>query len=92
MSMWTAWGSLFIAGGTKDGATVLIHGATSSVGIWAILLAKDKGCKVIATTRQEWKLEKQKQAGADHVVLEEGLSEQVKKIAPNGVDTIVSCL
>lgn len=42
--------------------------------------------------RQEWKLEKQKQAGADHVVLEEGLSEQVKKIAPNGVDTIVSCL
>jgi len=89
MSMWTAWGSLFIAGETKEGATVLIHGATSSVGIWAILLAKDRKCKVIATTRQEWKVQRLREAGADHVVLEENLKDEVRKIAPKGVDTIL---
>jgi len=87
MSMWTAYGSLFVAGETKPGATVLIHGGTSSVGLWAILLAKDKGCKVIATTRQEWKRKKLEEAGADHVLLEDELKDGLKKVASDGVDT-----
>lgn len=89
MSMWTAYGSLFQAGQSTEGSTVLIHGSTSSVGVWACLLAKDAGCTVIATTRQQGKVEKMKSAGADHVLLEENLKEDVKKVAPNGVDCLL---
>jgi len=89
MSMFTAYGSIFIAGETKKGDTVLIHGGTSSVGIWGVLLAKDRGCTVIATTRNPGKLEKLKAVGADHAFLEENLAEEVKKVAPDGVDMIL---
>lgn len=91
MSMWTAYGSLFYAAGTRKGDVVLVHGATSSVGIWAILLAKDAGCTVIATTRQAGKVDKLRAAGADHVLLEDDLAggEAVRRIAPDGVNTIL---
>jgi NADPH2:quinone reductase len=89
MSMYTAYGSLFVAGQTAPGATVLVHGSTSSVGVWAILLAKERGCTVIATTRQEHKVERLRSAGADHVILESELRQAVPKIAPSGVDTII---
>lgn len=91
--VWTAWGSLFCSGETKDGDTVLIHGGTSSVGVWAILLAKSRGCKVLATTRQENKTARLLSAGADHVLLdfpESRLVEEVLKIAPKGVNTVLS--
>ena len=89
MSMWTAYGSIFQAGQLSQGSTLLVHGATSSVGIWAILLAKNHGCEVIATTRKEEKTAKLKAAGADHVVLEHELTESLKKIAPKGVDCLL---
>ncbi|CAD0094589.1 unnamed protein product [Aureobasidium mustum] len=89
MSMWTAYGSLFEAAQLTKGATALIHGATSSVGVWAVLLAKDRGCTVIATTRKQDKAEKLKAVGADHVVLEHELNEQLKKLAPKGVDCLL---
>ena len=89
MSMWTAYGSLFEAAQCAKGSSVLVHGGTSSVGIWAILLAKEAGCTVIATTRQEGKVEKLKQSGADHVLLESGLEEELGKLYPDGVDVIL---
>lgn len=89
MSMWTAYGSLFEAAQLTKGSTALIHGATSSVGVWAVLLAKDRGCTVIATTRKQDKAEKLKSVGADHVVLEHELKEQLKKLAPKGVDCLL---
>ncbi|THW12913.1 NAD(P)-binding protein [Aureobasidium pullulans] len=89
MSMWTAYGSLFEAGQLTKGATLLVHGATSSVGVWAILLAKDRGCTVIATTRKQEKAEKLRSVGADHVLLEHELNEQLKKLAPKGVDCLL---
>ncbi|KEQ67777.1 NAD(P)-binding protein [Aureobasidium melanogenum CBS 110374] len=89
MSMWTAYGSLFEAAQLTNGATALIHGATSSVGVWAVLLAKDHGCTVIATTRKQDKAEKLKSIGADHVVLEEELNNQLEKLAPSGVDCLL---
>lgn len=95
MSMWTAWGSLFEAAELelKPAATVLIHGATSSVGIWAILLAKNyypqHNCTVIATTRNAEKVDKLKRAGADHVILESDLDSSLRKLYPSGVDCIL---
>ncbi|EXJ80588.1 hypothetical protein A1O3_06870 [Capronia epimyces CBS 606.96] len=92
MGLWTAYGAIFSAGETKPGSTVLVHGGTSSVGIWAILVAKDKGCTVIATTRQASKVKRLKDAGADHVILEEDIQkslDEVYRIAPKGVNTVV---
>lgn len=87
--MWTAYGSLFEAGQLTKGQTALIHGATSSVGLWAVLLAKDHGCTVIATTRKQEKATRLKTAGADHVILEHELSSKLKSIAPKGVDCLL---
>ncbi|EXJ59418.1 uncharacterized protein A1O5_12299 [Cladophialophora psammophila CBS 110553] len=96
MSMYTAWGALNLAAGLgerrkKDNkpVVVLIHGATSSVGVWGLLVAKDAGATVIATTRNTEKIEKLKAAGADHVVLEDDIDTEVLKIAPDGVDIVV---
>lgn len=96
-SGWTAWGSLFQSAGTRGGHVVLVRGATSSVGIWAVLLAKAHGCMVIATTRQDAKAAKLRAAGADHVVLEcvngddgtpdyEKMVNAISAVQPNGVD------
>lgn len=92
MSCWTAFGSIFEAGGLdRKGrkATLLVHGGTSSVGVWAILLAKDKGHTVIATTRKQEKVAKLKQIGADHVVLEDEFEDKISKLYPDGVDVVL---
>ncbi|EPQ55843.1 NAD P-binding protein [Gloeophyllum trabeum ATCC 11539] len=89
MSMWTAYASLFESAETKPGAVVVVHGGTSSVGIWAILLAKDRGCTVIATTRQPGKLDRLRAAGADHALLDdESLVSKVRSLYPKGVNTV----
>lgn len=94
MGLWTAYGSIFVAADTKPGDIVFIHGATSSVGIWGVLAAKDKGCTVIASTRQESKIKNLKNAGADYVVLEKDLGnpETIRKIAPDGVKTVLELI
>jgi NADPH:quinone reductase-like Zn-dependent oxidoreductase len=91
MSLWTSYGAIFLAGETKPGDVVFVHGATSSVGLWGVLVAKDKGCYVIASTRQESKVQKLKDAGADWVVLESELQDKevIKKIAAKGVNTVL---
>lgn len=91
MGLWTAYGAIFLAAETKPNDVVFIHGATSSVGLWGVLVAKDKGCYVIASTRQESKVQKLKDAGADWVVLESELKDKhvINKIAAKGVDTVL---
>lgn len=92
MSMYTAWGALMLAGRLRErpkGSIVLIHGATSSVGIWGLLVAKDAGSIVIATTRNPDKVHKLKEAGADHVVLDQDVQAEVPKLYPDGVDVVV---
>jgi NADPH:quinone reductase-like Zn-dependent oxidoreductase len=95
MGLWTAYGAVFKGGETKPGSTVFIHGATSSIGIWAILVCKDQNCTVIASTRQASKIQQLKDAGADHVVLEADLEsspETIRRIAPAGVNTVLEII
>ena len=92
-------GIAFSVCGDERGSVVLVRGATSSVGVWAVLLAKARGCIVIATTRQEGKIERLRAMGATHVVVEktdEGGSSNYGKmvkdvlaIRADGVDTFV---
>ena len=92
MTMWTAWGSFFEAAQISAESAVLVQGATTSAGLWAVLLGKNRGCNVFATTRKQEKAEKLEQAGADDVLLEENLSKSLKKIAPKAVDCILELL
>ena len=63
----TAWGSL-VELRLTSGDSVLIHGGTSSVGIAASTIARDRGVTVFATTRQEAKRAVLEANGADHVL------------------------
>lgn len=53
----TAWGSLFGGLHLKPEDTLLIRGATCALGYAAVQIAKAIGCRVIATTHKEEKLE-----------------------------------
>ena len=70
-SFGTAWGSLE-ALELDPGDTLLVRGGSSSVGMAAITIAKDRGLEVYATTRQESKRAALEAAGADHVLIDDG--------------------
>jgi NADPH:quinone reductase len=56
---------VFEHGALKAGETLLVHGATSGIGVAAIQMAKAAGCKVIATARGADKAETARKMGAD---------------------------
>ncbi len=64
----TAYRMMIERARVKAGERVLILGATGAVGIGALELAKEAGCEVIACGSSDWKLEKLKALGADHVI------------------------
>ena len=66
----TAWGSLFEGLRLTPEDTLLIRGATCALGYAAIQLAKALGCRVIATTHREAKLDLL--SGVDEAVLDDG--------------------
>jgi NADPH:quinone reductase-like Zn-dependent oxidoreductase len=85
----TAWGSLSTLD-LQPGQTLLIRGGSSSVGMAAATLARDREVMVLSTTRQERKRRRLLDAGAHHVVIDNGsIVDQVRAIAPGGVDALV---
>lgn len=61
----TVFANVFEAGALKAGETLLIHGATSGIGVTAIQMAKAAGARVIATSRGPEKTEAARALGAD---------------------------
>lgn len=91
----SAWNSL--RGGptgkaTAPGETVLIQG-TGGVSLFALQFAKASGCRVIATTSTQEKMDRLKSLGADHVVNYVEHPEWAKKVLDftggRGVDLVV---
>ncbi|MFM0544909.1 zinc-binding alcohol dehydrogenase family protein [Paraburkholderia strydomiana] len=66
----TAWTTLFRNLEIKEGQTVVIRGATSSLGQAAVNLAVNAGAKVIATTRSRERFAKLEAMGVSRVELE----------------------
>lgn len=64
----TAYYCLVQRGRLQAGETVLIHGASGSIGLAAIQVAKIVGATVIATGRSDQKLALVKAHGADHII------------------------
>jgi NADPH2:quinone reductase len=64
-TVFTVFANLFERGNLKAGETVLIHGATSGIGVTAIALAKAAGARVITTSRGPTKTAQARTLGAD---------------------------
>jgi NADPH:quinone reductase len=89
----TAWGSLVEAMHLEVGQTLLIRGATSSVGMAAVSLAKGMGMRVLATTRDPAKADALRQNGVDDVVIDTGrIAEDVKQRVAGGVDALLELI
>jgi NADPH:quinone reductase-like Zn-dependent oxidoreductase len=86
----TAHGSLTVGLDLRAGQTLLVRGGTSSVGLMATTLAKRRGATVLATTRSPAKAQAPRDAGADHVVLDDGaIADAVRALVPGGVDAVL---
>lgn len=91
-SFGTAWGSLDLLRLTA-GSLLLVRGATSSVGMAAITIAKNRGLRVIATTRQERKRAALRDNGADVVLIDDGtIAPQVRELVPDGADALLELI
>jgi len=83
----TAYGSLTIGLDLAVGQRLLVRGGTSSVGMAAAALAKQRGAIVLATTRNPAKRVALEAIGVDHVIIDDGhIADQVRAIVPDGVD------
>jgi NADPH2:quinone reductase len=75
--------------GSVAGLDVLIHGAAGGVGSIATQLAKRDRARVIAVVRRGQEA-RALELGADHVFLADApdLADQIRDVAPNGVDRV----
>jgi NADPH2:quinone reductase len=87
ISFTTAYGALIDNLQIAPGQTLLIRGGTSSVGLTAASIAKERGVRVIASTRQESRRAALLANGASDVVIDDGtLAPAVRELVPGGVD------
>ena len=64
----TVYANVFEHGALQRGETLLVHGATSGIGVMAIRMAKAAGARVIATARGADKAQAARELGADVAV------------------------
>src|SRR6266508_2076114 len=84
----TAYGSLTVGLDAQPGQSILIRGGTSSVGMAAAVLAKQRNMTVLSTTRSANKTPTLTDLGVDHVLIDDSnVARQVREIIPAGVDT-----
>lgn len=88
-TVFTVYANVFEHGALKAGETLLLHGATSGIGVTAIQMAKAAGAKVIATSRGAAKAEQAKALGADVSV--DVTAEDFEAVckAEGGVDVVL---
>ncbi|MFJ3234905.1 zinc-binding dehydrogenase [Streptomyces sp. NPDC086787] len=76
----TAWSGLFGNLDLRPGETIMVRGATSSLGQAAVNLAVDHGATVLATTRKPAHVPLLKELGATDVLIDDGaLAAQVRE-------------
>ena len=84
----TAYGSLTVGLDAQPGQSMLVRGGTSSVGMAAAVLAKQRNMIVLSTTRHANKAAALTDIGVDHVLIDDGnVARQVREVLPVGVDT-----
>ncbi len=71
--------------GVESGSTVLVNGASGSVGSAAVQLAVARGARVIGTGSPATH-DRLRSLGAEPVAYGDGMGERVRALAPGGVD------
>ena len=88
----TVFANVFEAGGLKAGETLLIHGATSGIGVTALQMARAAGARVIATSRGAAKTGAARALGAD-LSLDASAGDMTAAIRDfGGVDVVLDML
>lgn len=86
----TVHGSLYTGLEIDRAHSLLVRGATSSIGLAAMALAKSAGLEITATTRNPEKFDELVAAGATHVVVDNGfIAESIRSIYPEGIDRVL---
>lgn len=88
-TVFTVYANVFEGGTLKAGETLLVHGATSGIGVMAIRMGKAAGAKVIATARGRAKADQALELGADLTV--DATTEDFEAVAreAGGVDVVL---
>ena len=88
-TVFTVYANVFEGGTLKAGETLMVHGATSGIGVMAIRMGKAAGAKVIATGRGRAKADQALKLGADVAV--DALAEDFEAAAKDagGVDVVL---
>ena len=88
-TVFTVFANVFEGGSLKAGETLLVHGATSGIGVTAIQMGKAAGAKVIATSRGAAKAAQALKLGADVSI--DVASEDFEALAKEagGVDVVL---
>jgi NADPH2:quinone reductase len=88
-TVFTVYVNVFEHGALKAGETIMIHGATSGIGVAAIQMAKAAGARVIATGRGADKAAHALELGADVAVDTSTEDFEAVAKAQGGVDVIL---
>ncbi|MFB6624339.1 NADP-dependent oxidoreductase [Streptomyces sp. NPDC056374] len=88
----TAYQALHQPLAVGPGDTVLVHAAAGGVGSMGVQIARHLGCRVIGAAREAG-LERVAELGAEPVVYDEAtFAEQVRTLAPQGVDAVLDTI
>ena len=88
-TFFTVWANVFEDAGLEAGETLLVHGATSGIGVTAITLAKAFGAKVVATSGSEAKRQAALKLGADAAYHYEDEEWEKEITASGGADVVL---
>ncbi len=89
----TAWAVLNWVLQAKKDQSILVRGGTSTVGLASIILAKQMGLTVFATSRSKEKFNILRQYGADYTILDNGeISKNIREISPDGVSNVIELI
>ncbi len=88
----TAWRCLVTKANIRPGQTILITGIGGGVALAGLAIAQYMGCKVIVTSRHEWKLTQAMEMGAYGTIMDEGAdwSRHVRQLTDrSGVNIVL---
>lgn len=88
-TVFTVFANVFEAGLLQSGETLLVHGATSGIGVTAIQMAKAHGARVIATSRTAAKADAARALGADISLDASNQDLSARLIDADGADVIL---
>ena len=88
-TVFTVYANVFEHGALKAGETLMVHGATSGIGVTAIQMAKAAGARVIGTSRGAHKADQARQIGADVSIDVTTQDFEAVAQAEGGVDVVL---